>query len=371
MNKYKIPYRDLSVYDQDHKKRLLRAVDKVLSHGRILLGPESSEFEKRAAKVCGKKYGVGVGSGSDALYLALRALDIKEGDEVLTTPLSWIATYNAIALTGATPVSVDVKEDMNINPEEIEKNITNKTKAIVVVHFTGKMCDMQKIMEIANKYNLEVIEDAAQVFGAHDIYGKAAGSYGRLSSYSINPMKPFCSYGEAGLVITDEVELKERLERLRYNGMLNKEFCNEPSINGRIDTIQAAMLLVNFDYYQDWIKTRNEYHKIYEKEISHLVKTPKVQKEEKHCFHAYNILVDEKDRDPLIEFLENKGIETKISHPILMPDQEAYKKLKQKEIPIARNIVKRIITLPNHEKLNKEDIFYICDCIKEFYGEKN
>ncbi len=364
----KIPYRNLSVSSEKHKQELLRAVSNVLSHGRIILGPEVSEFEKKAAKICGKKYGVGVGSGSDALYLALRALDIGRGDEVLTTPFSWIATYNAIALTGAEPVPVDITEDMNINPDEIEKNITPKTKAILVVHFTGRMCAMPEIMAVAQKYNLKVIEDAAQAFGGHDVYGKPAGSYGDLSCFSINPMKPFCAYGEAGLVVTDSLPLKERIERLRYNGMFNKELCNEPSINGRIDTIQAAMLLVNLNYYDKWINRRLEIHEIYKKNISELVILPTVKKEERHCFHAYNILVKTEDRDGLRKFLLENGIETKISHPVLMPDQEAYKALDSKKLPVARDIVKRVITLPNHEKMTNEQVYHLSDIIKEYYG---
>lgn len=199
----KVRYLDLSVRDQLHKEQLLAAVDKVLSHGIFILGPEVKEFEKKIADCCGRKYALGLSSGTDALYVALRALGIGPGDEVITTPLSWIATLNAISVAGATPVFADIGPDLNMDPGLIENLITSRTKAVVPVHYTGQMCDMFRICEIAERNHLVVIEDAAQSFSAN-INGRTAGSFGKISCFSMNPMKVFHSYGEAGAVVTDD-----------------------------------------------------------------------------------------------------------------------------------------------------------------------
>ncbi len=217
----KIPYRDLSVTNEQQKKELLESVDRVLSHGRIILGGEVDLLETKIAEICQKKYAIGVGSGTDALYLALRCLEVGPGDEVITTPLSWIATVNAIVLCGATPVFVDINEDLNMNTELIEAHVTPKTKAILPVHFTGRLCNMEQVMGIANQKNLCVVEDAAQAFGAH-ANGAKAGSFGHINCFSMNPMKVFCSYGESGALVTDEERLYRKLLSLRYAGTINK-----------------------------------------------------------------------------------------------------------------------------------------------------
>ena len=180
----KVRYRDLSVNNPEIKKELLDAVDNVLTHGQIILGPEVQKFEESVAKYCGTKYAVGVGCGTDALYLSMKALGIGSGDEVITTPLSWVATVNAIVATGATPVFVDIGHDLNIDPDLIESSITNKTKAVLPVHFTGRLCKMDKIISIVNKYNLFLIEDAAQAYGAN-LNGKMAGSFGDAGTKKI------------------------------------------------------------------------------------------------------------------------------------------------------------------------------------------
>ncbi|HEX6513129.1 MAG TPA: DegT/DnrJ/EryC1/StrS family aminotransferase, partial [Chloroflexota bacterium] len=244
LERISVPFLDLSVKDPDLKAELLQAVDRVLTHGRLVLGPEVQEFEARVAEAAQKQFAVGMGSGTDALYLALRSLDLGPGDEVITTALSWIATTNAMTLCGATPVWVDIGSDLNIDPARIEAAITPRTRAIVAVHFTGTLCDMDAILEIARRHGLMVVEDAAQAFTA-SVNGRNAGSFGRVSAFSMNPMKVFGAYGEAGAVATDDPELHEKLVSLRYNGTINREDCRYPSINGRLDTLQAAMLLVN------------------------------------------------------------------------------------------------------------------------------
>lgn len=249
----KIPFLDLRVQNDDERAELLSAVENVLSHGRIVLGPEVPELEKRISDLCNRKYAVGVNSGSEALFSCLRAFGIGPGDEVITTSLSWIATANAIAMTGATPVFADIRDDLNIDPESIQRLISGKTKAILPVHYTGKMCEMDKIINIAKEYNLIVIEDAAQAFGA-SYKGGTAGSFGDAACFSFNSMKVLASCGEAGMVLTDSEEILEKLQSIRYNGTINRETCIQPSLNGRLHTIQAAILLKRLNRLEQLIQ---------------------------------------------------------------------------------------------------------------------
>lgn len=359
----KIPYRDLSVKDPVLKKHLLDAVEKVLSHGRLILGPEVEILEEKIARFCKKKYAVGVNSGTDALYFALRALDIGPGDEVITTPLSWIATVNAITLCGATPVFVDIQEDLNINTDLIENAITPKTKAILPVHFTGKMCDMPHINAIAEKKGLQVIEDASQAFGAR-IKDNVSGSFGNINCFSLNAMKVLNAYGEAGIIVTDDAPVFDKLVSLRYAGTINKEDCHYPSFNGRIDTIQAAMLLVEFDRLTEKVARLQEIAGRYTAHLNDIVQCPD-EAGSFHVYYSYTILTDR--RDELKNYLLEKGIETKIQHPILMPYHTAYKHKFTPHIPVAETLLKKLLCLPNHEKLTDEDVQYIIKTVKKFF----
>lgn len=364
--KFKIRFRDLSVTDPLLKEELLNAVDRVLTHGQLLMGEEVEQFEKRVAEYCGTKYCVGVSSGTDAIYLALRTLDLKPQDEVITTPLSWIATLNAIHLVGAQPVFVDITEDLNINTELIESVITSNTKVILPVHFTGRICNMNRILQVAKKYDLAIVEDAAQAFGAIS-GGHYAGSFGTFSAFSMNPMKVFPGYGEAGVVLTNDKVAYEKLLALRYLGTVNKEICYYPSLNSKIDTIQAAMMLVSFKYHEHNIARRIEIANYYTSELKDLVRCPKiVASSSSRCvFFDYTILTE--SRDELKDFLEVNGIETKIKHPILMPNQPAYEHLHNQSFPVAEKAVKEILCLPIHEKLTLNDLDYIIQNIKQFY----
>lgn len=360
----KIPYRDLSVSDCNLRSELLQAVDRVLSHGKIVLGPETEEFERKIAQFCKRKYAVGLCSGTTALYFALRSLDVGPGVQVVTTPLSWIATLNAVALCGAQPVFVDIKEDLNINVDLIEDAITEKTKVILPVHFTGKLCNMPQITEIAKKYNLHVIEDAAQSFGACD-NGIMAGSFGDIGCFSMNPMKVLNAYGEAGVAVTDSEIIYRKLISLRYLGTINKENCLYPSYNGKIDTIQAAMLLVNLKYLSKKIKSRREIAGFYTQSLKDIVVCPQDNKTN-HVYYLYTILAP--SRDELKQYLFSRGIETQIHHPKLMPNNTAYQYLPKFNMPVAEDLIGKILCLPNQETLTLKETRYVVECIKDFYG---
>lgn len=362
----KVPFLDLSVKSTDKKAQLLSAVDQVLSHGRIVLGPEVRQFEEKIAASCHTKYAIGVGSGSDALYLALRSLDIGPGDEVITTPMSWIATLNAIELCGATPVFVDVAEDLNINAELIADAVTARTKVILPVHFTGRMCDMEKITQVASDNGIDIVEDAAQAFSAH-INGAIAGSFGKVSSFSMNPMKVFNAYGEAGAVVTSSEELYHKLMSLRYAGTINKEDCHFPSINGRLDTIQAAMLLVSMQYLEEKISRRREIARYYSEALKDFVVCPEEEEDSFHVYYTYTIRTEQ--RDELKAYLDSKGIETKVQHPVLMPYHTAYRdRFSNCHLPVAERMVKEILSIPNHEDMGDNEVEYVASCIRAFYS---
>jgi dTDP-4-amino-4,6-dideoxygalactose transaminase len=359
----KIPYMDLRVQSSRKKKKLLSAVDSVLSHGRIILGPEVKQFEDEIASICKSKFAVGQGSGTDALYIALRSLDIGPGDEVITTPLSWIATVNAIKLCGAKPVFVDIGKDLNINADLIENAITKKTKAILPVHFTGRICDMVKISKIATDNDIFIVEDAAQAFGSH-INGDMAGSFGEVSAFSMNAMKGLNAYGEAGALVTNSEVLESKIRSLTYAGTINKEDCHFPSLNARMDTIQAAMLLVNLEYLETKIKRRQEISSYYYDSLSEVIRCPK----EDESFQVYyNYVIQVGNREKLISYLNSKGVETKIHYPILMPFHTAYKEhYLDCNLPYAKKVIDEILSIPNHEGMTDSEVEYVAECIKNF-----
>ncbi|MBM4387172.1 MAG: DegT/DnrJ/EryC1/StrS family aminotransferase [Deltaproteobacteria bacterium] len=364
----KIPYMNLAVEDNHLKDALLAAAGRVLEHGRIILGPEVETLERRVAGFCGRKFAVGVASGSDALYLAVRCLDLKPGDEIITTPLSWVATANAIILNGAKPVFVDIGSDLNINAGLIERAVTKATKAIIPVHFNGNVCDMEKILEIARRHSLHVIEDAAQAFGS-TFKGSHAGSFGFISCFSMNPMKVFPAYGEAGIILTDDKDVFGKLKSLRYAGTVDKVNCEYAGLNSRIDTIQAAMLLVNLDRLNDAIGRRREIAGFYRKELSGMVVCPEEKADCQSNCYTYAVLAE--SRDALKDYLSSCGIETKIHHPVLIPKQRLYSRITGYRIPVAEEMVTKILSIPNNEKLTNEETGYITACIRRFYRSHN
>lgn len=364
----RIRFRDLSVTDKAVKRQLLEATERVLEHGQLLLGPEVETFEAAVAEDCGTRFCVGVGSGSDALFLALKAIEMSPGDEVITTPLSWIATLNAIHLAGARPVFADVSRDMNIDPAEIERAIGPRTRAIVPVHFNGRMCDMTAISRIAQDHNVALVEDAAQAYGA-SWDGRPAGSFGVAGAFSFNPMKVLPGFGEAGAVITDHEDIRDRLVALRYLGTEGREICRWPSLNSKIDSLQAALLMVSRDHFRSNIERRIEISRLYTRLLDGVVELPPANGggDGANVYFDYQIFADR--RDELRMFLSDRGIETKIKHVPLMPDQPAYAHLKRSSLPVAEWLAECMVCLPIHEKLSDDDVAYVADCVRGFHGK--
>ncbi len=342
---------------------MLEAMDRVLSHGQLLLGPEVEQLESRLAARCGVRHAVGVGSGSAALYYALRAADIGPGDEVITSAISFIATANAIVLAGAKPVFVDVDDDLNIDARAATAAVTPRTRAVVPVHYTGRVCDMGRLLDTAAGHDLLVIEDASQAFGAtHE--GRPVGSLGDAGAISLNPMKLLAACGEAGVVVTDRQPIRGRVEALRYNGLVNREDCLWPSTNGRIDTLQAAILLGRLERIDRVIERRREIALRYDAALAECVDVPGLRSGD--VAYSYTIQTDR--RDELRDWLEQAGIEVKVYHPKPMPDHAAYRLRGDWSIDNARRCVRRLLCLPVHEKLRDDEVDYVIDRVLAFFG---
>lgn len=361
---------DLSAQYKSIKKEIDAAIKRVLNSAVFIGGKEVEEFEKEIAKFCGAKYAVGVNSGTDALFLSLKALDIKKGDEVITSPFTFVATAEVIANLGARPVFVDIEPDtFNINPKLVEGYITAKTKAIIPVHLFGQMADMKAVMAIAKKHNLKVIEDAAQAIGAK-YKQKAAGAMGDCGCFSFFPAKNLGVYGDGGMVITNNKKLADKTRLLRNHGSSPKEkYLNLVlGTNSRLDTIQAAILRVKLKHLTRWNKKRAENAKYYSKKLKEIedIITPVVVPNQIHIFHQYTIRA--KFRDNLQKYLKEQGIPTMIYYPLSLHLQPAFKYLghKKGDFPEAEKAAKEVLSLPIYPEIPKACQKKIIKKIAEF-----
>lgn len=361
---FKVPFLDLKLSDPNDYEVTVAAVGRVLRHGRLVMGPEIDCLESEIAAFCGRKFCISVGSGTDALFLGLKALDIGPGDEVITTALSWIATANAISLTGATPIFADIKDDLNIDLESVKSLLTSRTKAVLAVDYTGRIADMEGLSEFCMQNDLYLVEDGSQAFGAIR-NGKRAGSFGILSAISHNPMKVFAAIGEAGSILCDDQELRERLISLRYNGTINREICIQPSLNGRMDTIQASVLHERLKTLPLLIRRRRENAKYYIDRIKEVVEVPEEAQGETQVYYTFTIRTP--SRDALMDFLAKRGIETKVQHRLIMPEHPAYKPAKG-QFSRAEDLSKIILSIPVHEKITSSQRKFVADSILEFFG---
>lgn len=338
---------DLKLYEEEIVKEVLE----VIRGGEYIFGPKSKQLEKEISEYLGVKYALGLANGTDALILALKALGIKEGDEVITTPFTFFATAESIAHVGAKPVFVDIEEEtFNIDPEEISKKITSKTKAIIVVHLFGLSAKMDEIMKIAKENDLYVIEDACQALGT--VYkGKNAGSIGDIGCFSFYPTKNLGACGDAGMLTTNSEEIKDKVIQLRNHGSEERYVHSSIGVNSRLDEIQAAILLVKLKHFEDMLDKRNFIAKTYYKGLKnnfHL--TEHVQSRE-HTYHQYSFRVEK--REEFMDYLKGKGISTMIYYPIPLHLQTAFNYLNYQkgDFPIAEKISDEIISLPIYPTL--------------------
>ena len=363
----KIPFLDLTVSDENEIDIHINSFKDILQTGPLISGEPVRKFEQKIASYCDRKYAIAVNSGTSALILAMKSLGIGQGDEVIVPCLSWIASANAIALTGAKPVFADIEDDLNLSPASVGRLISNKVKAIVAVDFTGRPVQIDKIEEIAKEHEIPIIEDAAQAFGA-SFNSKKCGSFGHISCFSLNPVKVFGALGEAGVILTDDAQTAEYLDHLRNSGLKNRKELLEPSFNARMDTIQASFLLNRMSEIGKKLSARRSNAHFYFENLTDKVEKPNFPACIEHSFYTFTIQTSK--RDELKSYLEENGIETQIQHPILMCDQPAYLD-SRKEASNASKIVKRILSLPIHEKLDAGDLLYITRTINHFFGENS
>lgn len=363
----KVDLLDLKVQYGNIQKEIDKAIKDVLESTHFIMGPNVKELEKEIAEFTGVKHAIAVANGTDALMLSLKALGVGPGDEVITTPFTFFASAETTSVLGATPVFVDIdKNTLCIDPEKIEEKITEKTKAIIPVHIFGQMCQMDKIMEIANKYNIPVIEDACQAIGS-EYKGKKAGSIGKAGTYSFFPTKNLGCYGDGGMIVTNDDELAENIRLLRVHGSRKKYHHEVIGYNSRLDEIQAAILRVKLKHLKEWNKLRYEKAHIY----SELLKDTDIvlPYEDKDCTHIYHqYVIRTKNRDEFVEFLKENGVSTAIYYPVPVQMLEVYKYLGYKEgnLPVAEETCKLTFALPMYPEIAKDQQEYVVNCMKKF-----
>ena len=348
-----------------------QAIKQVLESTHFIMGENVRQLEQRIAEYTGVKHAIAVANGTDALMICLKALDIKSGDEVITTPYTFFASAETASILGATPIFVDIDpETLEMDATKLERAITKRTKAIIPVHIFGQMCDMNPIMEIADRYGLPVIEDACQAIGA-EYNGRKAGSIGLMGTYSFFPSKNLGCYGDGGMITTNSDEMAEKIRMLRAHGARVKYHHEIIGYNSRLDELQAAILNVKLPYLDKWLEQRMEHGYYYTENLKGLPIVP--QAENKNCkstYHQYCIQVKEVEhRDKLIEYLNKNGISTAIYYPIPAHLLEAYKDHPQKEgsCPVAEEVCKRTLALPIYPELSRQEQDYIITKIKNFF----
>ena len=360
-----VPFVNPGLQYQRLKNEILNKFDEISSKGVYVLGDEVTKFEKNFADYCGTSHAIGVGNGSDALFFSLLALDISEGDEVITVPNSFVATAWAIANVGAKVVFVDVGDDFNINTDLIVNAISPKTKAILPVHLTGRIADMEKIQDIATKHKLHVIEDAAQAVGA-TYRDKKSGSFGDTGCFSLHALKNLHVHGDGGIVTTNDEALYQKIIKMRNHGLKNRNECEFWGWNSRLDEIHAAIANLKLDYLDDWNRRSREIASWYINELGGLVQTPSVKDHEQPVFHRF--MIQHERRDKLQAFLEEQQIQTAVNYPIPLHLQEAaqYLGYKKGDFPVAEEQAKSILSLPLYSELEDSQVEYVIAKIKSF-----
>lgn len=365
-----LPFIDLQTSFRRSEPAIRKAIDQVLDHGRFIMGPEVAELEKILSDYVGVSHCVAVASGTDSLEIALRALEIGPGDEVITTPFTWISTAEVISLVGARPVFVDIEPtSFNINPALIEAAITPRTKAILPVSLFGQMPEMETILDIAARHHLEVIEDAAQSFGArrHD---RLSGAWARSSSTSFFPAKPLGCYGDGGALFTPDDSLADTFRALRNHGGLVRDHHTLVGMNGRFDTLQAAIMLAKWPEFPSEVTARGQIGARYSnllRSIPGILSVPEITPGNTHVYAQYTLRVSR--RDALRTHLQSLGIPTAVYYPVCVHHQPVYAPLGlgPGSFPVAESAASEVLSLPMHPHLDEPTQDRIVAAIRSFY----
>jgi dTDP-4-amino-4,6-dideoxygalactose transaminase len=362
-----VPQLDLAAQYASIGGEIREAVDRVLSSQHFVLGREGTALEQEIAALCQVEHGVALASGTDALILALRACGVRAGDEVILPPFTFVATGSAVSALNAKPVFADIRPDTyNIDPAEIERRVTAKTRAIVAVHLYGMAADMDPIVALARARKIPVIEDNAQAIGA-SYKGRATGSLGDAACLSFYPTKNLGAYGDAGMVVTKSAELANRIRTLRNHGQTEKYVSEEPGWNSRLDEVQAAILRVKLKHLNEWQRARQTHASEYAQRLSNIagVTIPNVPQGYDHVFHQYTIRV--KERDKLHRALSERKIGSSVYYPVPLHLQPLYASLGHKagDFPHSELAAKEVLSLPMFPELRSEQIARVADAISD------
>ena len=364
----KIELIDLRKRFQEERYEILKCINRVLKKGNLILTSEVENFEKSICKFTGAKYCLGLNSGTDALMMSLWSAGILKGDEVITSPLSFIASVSSIIHVGAKPVFVDVDDDLNINPDLIEKAITNKTKAIMPVHWTGRVCRMDKILKIAKKYNLIIIEDSAQAMGAY-YKKKHAGTFGKISAFSTHPLKNLNALGDGGFIITNEKKLYNKIKLYRSHGLKGRDNVEIIGVNSRLDSLHAEVLNFRLKRLKNIISRRQKNVNLYKR----LINTDKVRiiadkKTENNAYVMFITLCE--NRDNLQKYLKKFNIQSLIYYgtPLHLHKATKFLGYKKGSFPKAEISSKKVLSFPYHQHLKEKEIKFISQKINNFYN---
>jgi len=367
---FKVPFVNYSLQYKNLETEINAAMKSVLNRGDLILRSDVEEFEKKMSEFLGVKYFISLNSGTDALIFALKAAKIGAGDEVITVSHTFVASIASIVHCGAKPVLVDVKEDFTMDMEKAEEAIMPRTKAILPVHLNGRMCDMERLMEIANKHNLIIIEDSAQALGAK-FKNKMAGTFGVAGCYSFYPAKILGTFGDGGGLATSDEKIAERTRLFRDHGQKTKTEILCFGWTSRLDNLQAAVLNIKIKHLNEWIERRREIAAIYNKNLSDVsgIKLPPGPDSDKKYFDVFqNYVLRAEKRDELFAFLKEEGVETLIKDPIAVHFHPGLG-LSDFHLPFSEDLAKKVISLPLYPELTKEQIKYVIESVRVFYKD--
>jgi dTDP-4-amino-4,6-dideoxygalactose transaminase len=365
---YKVPFVNYKRQYQKIKKEFDGVFEEVMSGGDFILRRHLDSFEEKIAAFVGTKHAIGVNTGTDALYLSAHALGFGPGDEVITVAHTFVATVGAIVQCGATPILVDVRDDFNMDVDTIEAAVTSRTKGIIPVHLNGHACEMARIMELAQRHDLRVIEDAAQALGA-SFKGKRCGSFGDTGIFSFYPSKMLGTAGDGGMICTDDDALARKLRAFRDNGRVESvEVIECFGWCTRLDNLHAALLSMKFRYFDGWVKRRREIARIYDDGLAGVEGLMPHPASNSDYFDVYqNYVIRCKDRDKLVEHLRRSGVEVLISWPTPIHRQRALR-LDHFTLPMTELISREVISLPMYPELTNEEAGYVINAVKTFFN---
>jgi len=364
-----VSFFDITRQNHLHQNAINQALEKVVLSGKYILGENVNALEGEVAGYNNAKFAIGVASGTDALHLALRAVGVSAGDEVITTPFTFVATAEAIAYCNATPVFVDIEPNtFNIDPAAIKAKITKKTKALLPVHLYGQSCDMGKIMQIARAHKLKVVEDCAQAFGA-EFTGKKVGAFGDVGCFSFFPTKNLGCFGDGGLVLTNNEKVADEIRVLRGHGSRKTYHYDQIGYNSRLDEIQAAILRIKLKSIGDFLRFRRKIANFYKKSLGDIteIALPQELADGRHTFNQYTIRL--KGRDELFEFLKVRGISSMVYYPLSLHLQKAFSHLnyRQGDFPQSELAQQEVLSLPIFPELKEDELELVASSIKEFF----